>query len=160
MGSLTGDLAGLTPPARSPQEFRTTGPGQPHPQHQAEHHGQGQQQQGEPFTAREGPAHRQRLCSGAYRGYHRTQPWRLDHQQCGVVGAAAFGIAEGEVGLLQAAKGLARLQLRQVGGVGVVTLAQTAESLAQLLARGLAPDFQQLVEVGSGHQRRTGSAGS
>jgi len=69
LGSLPGNLARRTPPARHPQEFSTAGPGQPHPQHQAEHHGQGQQQQGEPFTAREGAAHRQRFLAEQGYGY-------------------------------------------------------------------------------------------
>jgi hypothetical protein len=63
----------------------------------------------------------------------------------GVVAAPIERIAEHPIGLLQQAKGLLGLLQRQLGGVGVVALAEVAEGLAQLQVAGGAGNLQSLV---------------
>jgi len=80
--------------------------------------------------------------------------------QAGVVGASAFGVAEGEIRLLQLTEALFGLGGRQGSGIGVVVLAQPAEGLAQLPLRRIGRDLQQRVVVGSCHQPGTVCEGS
>jgi hypothetical protein len=69
-------------------------------------------------------------------------------QQLSVVTLAGEGITEHSIALLQLLKGGGGLNLREAGGIGVIALAQGAESLAQLLGGGLRLHLQQGVVAG------------
>lgn len=65
-----GDL--ISPPAGLPHQFGSTRPGQTDAQDEAEQQGDGQEQQGEPFTSGESPSHR----GGAARRSEVCRPCR------------------------------------------------------------------------------------
>ena len=123
---------------------------------------QAQQQQGKPLPAGEGAADGH----GLGRATLRRRPGGGGQTlglQTGVVKPTARRIPQGEIGLLQLPERLLGLRLRQIGGVGVVALAEAAEGLAQGLGTGIRPDLKQLVVaglIGDGHRRCAWSAGS
>jgi hypothetical protein len=69
-------------------------------------------------------------------------------QQLSVVTLAGEGITEHPITLLQLLKGGGRLSWGEAGGVGVIALAEGAESLAQLLGGGHRLHLQQGVVAG------------
>lgn len=132
-------------------------PGQAQPQHQAEEQRHRQQHQGEPFPPREGPPRREGTTLRGRSGRHGPRRpdgrWAegldaLQHGQAqlAVVGGAALGVPQHQIGLLQPPELIRGLGQRQGGGIGVVQLAQGAEGLPHVLGCGRTRQTEQAIE--------------